>query len=405
MKVLKWGYLIALLIILSTAQLTEVTGQTAGVTTPAVTVLELEGTLNMSRPGWREPKQVLPGTLITAADTVFSENAELQVMCPDGSVELILPTDLLPVDTIRCDVDPSTYIVGTEGERRVRVTRGGREDPTIPYLVAPRATVVSTQEVILRWYSPLDVLEYGLTVRADGDVAWSVERISPADVVDGEIASLALPLTLERDIAYTVEICVVFEDLREGCTSDPGWAAGADTAFYYEPAPTRMAATQRIASQLSPNDPKTLYATAVLLSQTVFEVGDGLPIGYYDEAIQALNRIFNEFPESALANSPETYNLLGNLYYSVNLPRSSARNYQQALDIASFGTEAAANAALGRARTAGSNAIEFYDLAVENYAELLNEADFQRRIQTLCDTIGDLCIDLAACRDNPALCS
>jgi hypothetical protein len=373
--------------------------------TPVMVALMIEGGIDFARAGWTVSQPLVAGTLLNVNDVIFpNPGATLLVMCPDGSAREFLPSELMPNDIVDCRLDPSMYIVGDMGTRHAIIQRGGRQDPTIPYLITPRATVVRESHVKLRWNAVQDVEYYMVTVRGGGGI-WQSNKLGPEDVVQDGLASLEPPITLQEDTPYTVDICVLFEDMREGCTTDPGWSSG-DVAFYYHPNPALDQAEERLIAGLGENTPEALYARAVLLGQPLFETPSGVSIGVYDEAVALLERITEEYPESALAESPELYNLLGEWYRRVALPLSAARAYEQAADLAAPDTEAAARAALGRAiTTPAGNEVALYSEALDDYEAFLSEDAFTERFADICAQAGGLCLQLPQCDDRLGECA
>jgi tetratricopeptide (TPR) repeat protein len=215
-------------------------------------------------------------------------------------------------------------------------------------------------------------------------------------VTQGETASTQLTLDLQPGVPYTVEICALFQDLRQGCTTDPGWASGTDVAFYYVPDPqlgthSLQTLEQDIISVLGEDTPESLYAQAVLLSQNLAPYD----IGLYHEAIDLLNRVLTEYPDSPLALAPEAFVRLGNLYGEADLSLSAARAFHRATELGTPCTEATAQAYLGLALTTpdGSAMSDLLNQALDEYHCLLKPAAFATQYADLCEVVGDSCTD------------
>ena len=365
---------------------------------PAIVVLKVEGKIEYEREGWIDYQPLLPGALISPADLIYPHRATLLVLCPDGSTHEFLQSELLPNAAVNCPARPSAYVVGDSGTRRLNIRRGGRQDPSIPYLIAPRATVVRTPQVELRWNPVQNVQAYRLTVRGGGQL-WESRDLTPSDVVRGNVARIKLPIALHEQTPYTVQICVLYRDMNRHCTTDPDWSTNDNLAFYYLPTPALDKAERQVIGTLGADTPESFYARAVLLSQPVYPLSQADSIGLYDEAILLLERIKVEHAKSALASSPGLYNLLGELYRDIGLPVSAAQNFGIASALAEPGTEAAAGAALGRAmtRSDGDAVIGFYNEALDHYARFLNQEAFKKRLAAVCQQIGDLRFDVDRC--------
>lgn len=368
---------------------------------PVLVVLGVQGAPDFARMGWDVPLPLTAGALVQVGDLVYADGSTaVQVLCPDGSPRQFLASELLSVgDVLDCQVDPGSYVLGDVGMRQIIVQRGGIQSPTVPYLIAPRATVVRTPQVTLRWHPVSGVSHYTLTVRGGGNT-WESDQLLPEAVIVGDEARFDLPVALQPGVPYTVDICVLFDDMRTGCTSDPGWASG-DVAFYYQDSPVLREAEDRILGGLGAESPESLYARAVLLSQPVFAPGSGEPVGVYQEAVDLLHQLVRDHPGSALATSPEVFNLLGELYRRMALPLDATRAYEQAEALAAPGTESAATAALGRALTtpAGDELVR-YDAALAHYAAFMGDAAFEARLAQVCAQAGGLCLQFSTCADR-----
>ena len=373
---------------------------------PAIVTLKVQG-IDYARQGWTNRQPLLAGTLVTRTDVIFPQrSASLLVMCPDGNLHEFLQSELIANTVLNCPVNASAYIVGDSGVKRLNVSRGGRQDPTIPYLISPRATLVRQPQIVLRWNAVPNVDTYTVTVRGGSD-SWTSPNLPPEKVVQGDVAQFTLENPVREKVAYTVELCVVFKDATKHCTSDPDWSFGANLAFYYVPTPAVDAAESQLIAGLGADTPESLYARAVLLSQPVFTPSPDMPLGVYSESISLLEHLVKDAPNSDMAASPETYNLLGELYRDVSLPLSAARAYQSAARFAKPGTEAAAIAALGQGMTSpdADAALTLYNSALDNYAQFLDSAAFDARFTQICRLIGDQCLDLARCQGRMADCT
>lgn len=379
--------------------------QTESVDSPVVTVLSIiSGGATYLREGMAAPEAILPGTLLHVEDEIILQDAVLQVQCPDNRVITFSGGELFTRDQVNCQIDPANYRLGSLSERRLLIARGGQQDPTIPYLIAPRATIVRTARTDLIWNPLLAVDHYRVTVRGGSAVIWESGELEPAGVVQGDVAQVDLPVNLQANIAYTVEICVLFEDLRSGCTTDPGWASGVNVAFFYRPTPELDQLEADIITELGSETPESLYARAQVFSQAIFYVADDVPIGVYHEAIALLEQLRTDYPDSPLAQSPELYNLLGELYRNVNLPRSAAQAFLHGLELAEPGTRSAAEAALGAALTIPGDPVDYYNQALDHYEMVLTPDAFAQHLANICTTSGDICLDLTRCQTDAALC-
>ncbi len=368
-------------------------------TEPVIVVLNVEGEAQFARQSWTAPQALAPGTQISPQSPIYSDGANIRAVCADGRVRDFMPQ---PNETIQCpQVDGTDLIIGEQpGTRRLTVSRGGAENPVSPYLIEPRATVVRTPQVTLRWNALEAASAYTVTVRADGEVAFESGEIDASIVNQEGGATVPIPVTLSEGVAYSVEICVL-GDGETRCTTDPGLASSANLSFFYDPLPALTDVEAQLTADLGDDNPQALFARAVLLSQPV-NVGTEQEVGPYADAIALLEQLLTEYPDSQLAQSAEVYNLLGELYQNVQLNRRAAVAYTQAVELAPADSETAAEAQLGLAATTldPTQTVSLYDGALDSYAAFLNESAFDDRFRDVCGLVGDICLDLARCQER-----
>jgi hypothetical protein len=385
-----------LLVVISHGLLTS-TAQPPDQPNEGAIVLQTDNTLGYTQSSWQGSRVANAGTQISSSAVVTTQDGTLLVMCPDGSLQEFRPGEIQNNDQLNCDVPTEDYIIEVEGLRVLNVQRGGRQDPTIPYLISPRGTLLRDPNVTLIWNAPPGVLEYQVSIYGGETNTVFQTTLSPQDVTVGTQAELTVPLELQPNTPYSVEICVTFENLTQGCTTDAGWQSGRNTAFFYQP--DAMLGNQilstleaNIIQQLGEDTPTSLYARAVLLSQAIGQNSTGQPIGYYNEAIILLNRLITNHPDSPLANAPEIHYLLGRLYRDIELPTSAAHAFLRASGLAAPGTEVAALSLLGLAATTSDMA--YYNQALHQYATFLLPEEFRTIYGYICQLIKDLCAQL-----------
>ncbi|MCB9451162.1 MAG: helix-turn-helix domain-containing protein [Anaerolineaceae bacterium] len=375
---------------------------------PAVVVLETQGTVLFLREGWNTEQPVLPGTQLAPADQILAEEMTMRVLCPNGTVQKFSSGDLSTTNTLSCSSSASdNTLVALIGTQTQPIQRGGAENITIPYLIAPRATLVRTARVTLEWNAVFDATTYSLTVRSATQIVHESGELTADDVTNGETAHYALPIDLEPDVSYTVEICVTLQTAEHSCTNGPGVATSINAAFYYHPLPELSTIEQNLSNTLGENSAEALYAQALLLSQPWFMSPTGAnPLGYYQEAIARLQTLIADYPDSSLAQSPNTYNLLGELYQRVERPLNAALAFQRAGELSLPGSEDAAIAALGEAATTPDSrqVITLYDAALDQYASFLDDTTFEAQFQSICNQLAGLCLELQHCQDRMDMC-
>jgi len=154
-----------------------------------------------------------------------------------------LPSDLIPNSVINCPPSASPLIVGAGDTKRLNI-RPRAQDPTVPYLLSPRATVIRKPEVELVWNAVPNVQSYTSPCAAVATVGRVVTstRLKLFRV----IGKYSTGKASTKKIAYTVEICVVFNNTSKHCTTDADWSAGDNLAFYYVPTPLLDKAVEQL---------------------------------------------------------------------------------------------------------------------------------------------------------------
>lgn len=359
-------------------------------------ILNIHNEMSYLRPGWKTPLQAKVGNFLSVEDLVFPQNTSLLVLCPDGSLKDFVSGELFPNDKLNCAVPREKQVISIDSIQRVNVQRGGRQDPSIPYVIAPRGTLVRSSTLELRWNAPLDVLEYQVRIFSTiGDVLPRT-RFLATDVTQGEIARTKISLNLQSNTAYIMEICATFKNLTSGCTTNASWSAGTNLAFYYVPEPhlgTLLLSDLEtsIIKSLGENTPESLYARAVLLSQPTDH-----NLAFNNDAIDLLNHLISNFPDSQLAKSPDVYLRLGNLYRELELPRSSNNAFQKATQNSDVCTESAAQGYFGLAMTTTNTntTVDMLNRSLENQYCLLNLKMFTEEYTNICSLVGFTCNSL-----------
>lgn len=366
---------------------------------PSTVALAVNGSILYKRSGWQDFQPLLPGTVFRVDDIIKSESASLTVLCPDGFVYDRLPTELQSNDVVGCPSTITTWI-GSGAQSRLSIQRGGRQDANIPYLIAPRSTLVSTPRITLVWNAAPGVEDYQITIFQGLEAFWESE-ISPDDLLVEADNRLSYPVDVDLTPGqiYSVRICAFLDDGDKKCTSDAEWATGINLAFTYVPFSDEMA--DRLANLDGEPLQQQLYAQANLLAQS--QNSDG--VGYYGEAIAALEQILNLEGDEALKGSPALFLLLGDLYQRVQLPVSAQGVYETALALASPRTEMSALALIGLAMTSPGDVTRLYDAALENYAAYLDNDAFSARFQEVCQLMGRSCLKLESCSTQADVCT
>lgn len=368
---------------------------------PVAYVLAVQEGASYSQVASTQDLPLTPATQLTSTDVILGDNVQLEVLCPDGSIQMASITNAsLNCFNVHSDETSVTRIKMDSS----RVLKGGNADnPTIQYVISPRFTAIrSSQTAII--FNPVlsDIKNYTITIREAGEVVWESPRLDPDVIVSGDVAKVDLPIILTPRTPYTVEVCVLLNNFERRCTTDPGLASPYNLAFYYVPIEVL---NNRFPLSSQPQTPQELLAQAIILAQPLYETSTGEAIGFYDESINLLNRLVAEFGDSEQV-SAATHNLRGEIYRRMRLPRAAAAAFEHALALSQPGTEEAAHAATGLAMTTPNHtlALNLYDLSLDHYAAYLSPVAFEDRLRNQCLEIADICLQLTYCQDHMETC-
>jgi len=371
-----------------------------------VVILQLEGNVEFARSGWTNTQALYLGARLAPADRIFPDNATITALCPTGAIEVFVPSALRDNQSLTCTTN-GTAVVGDTETRQLRVQRGGIQRPSIPYLIAPRASLVLEADVDIIWNAVADALDYKLIVRQDNQIVWEVETVLGENplIADSRV-TLPFPMTLVEGSAYSIDICIIYMDLREACTSDPGWSTEQDIRFRYAPNEALRASLDAIAAELGEQSAETLFAQAVLLITPHAETG------YYNAALDKLNELSAEHSASQLATAPRTILLHGEIYRRMGLLLNANQLYNQIMpspessEFVLAGTELSAQVALARGLSSiGGDSLAFYERAVSDYAAYLDTESYLATLEHVCGLIGDDCVELSICQDSQIPCN
>ncbi len=368
-------------------------------------ILSTQGDIKYKRNGWENAQSIYAGTLISPMDLIYPQGDKIYILflCPDGQVKELLTSDFLSSDVLSCKQQSSIYIFGESGSKRLIIQRGGNQNPTVPYLIYPRATIIKDTHFSIEWNLVANASYYVVTVIGNKEPTIS-EPLLPADFVDQNTGKWETSIGLEQGIPYTVEICVYYFNMQKLCTTDPSWST-ENTAFFYDPASILTDLETQITSNFTKREtPEELYAKAYSFGQPIFTSPYG-QIGLYGDSIKLINEIIRRSPDSQLAKSPVLFNYLGELYLSVGLPVSANKSFQRAYELSHPGQESFAIATLGLANTSSSqNNIDLYQQALNEFEVFQNDAVSREQLHQVCIDLGSVCLTLTQCKNHQYEC-
>ena len=164
-------------------------------------VFQSSATAQVRRAGWTEFTHLSLGAGLQAGDLLDPQDNSIAVICGDLSKQIV--TSISPVPC------PKDRTIITQNQMALAGwQRGPVADPTIPYLISPRKTLVISAMPLILW-NPVDQADsYQVTVRGEG-LEWSTL------VRSTNAHSLIYPNDapqLQSGVAYTVEIVAMAQE-------------------------------------------------------------------------------------------------------------------------------------------------------------------------------------------------
>ena len=299
-------------------------------------VLQSSATAQVRRAGWTEFTHLSLGAGLQAGDLLDPKDNPIVVICADLSKQVV--TTISPVPC------PKDRTIITQNQMALAGwQRGSVPDPTIPYLISPRKTLVTSPTPLILW-NPVDQADsYQVTVRGEG-LEWST-LIESADA-----HSLIYPKDaphLQSGVPYTVEIVALAQGAILSSSADE---EAPDTSFH-------VIATDQLA-QIQPLLDKvhtqiTSKSIANLIDAQIY-VQNGL---YADALDVLLNAQTSKVTTSDFLASPIPELVLGDIYLSTGVQLEAEGAYENALLLAQNASdlESKALALTGLARLTSSS--------------------------------------------------
>jgi hypothetical protein len=405
---IRFGTLCYLIIFLLQPAIFHASDQSDQSSDSIIAIIDIDGTARYTEPDWQAQQDLQVGDLISASSRLKSLKGSLVVLCPDGAPKVIYDYDIVPNSPIQCTTSNRITLTPVELQFGLETLRGGIQDESIPYLIAPRATVMRDKNFRIIWHPIDNVKHYELNILEDFG-AESSGILAPEAVVHEGTAVWEVPneivKKLKWDVPYTIEICVTFTTLTRHCTTDEAWRAKTDLTFYFNPLAELAEAENTLVSSRKPlnlNDSELLFARAVLLSQPIYQLpNSSLHMGAYFEASQLLEAMLAQNSSAELTNSAAVNVLLGNLYLKMGLNQSAQIVFQRAKKLA-LNDHNRAQASLGLGIAAHDLSEIDRSLNLSAHYEL--PITLLTTLKSICMEFESQCIDLPQCNDAAAQC-
>jgi hypothetical protein len=276
-------------------------------------VLQSSPTAQVRRAGWTEFTHLSLGAGLQAGDLLDPKDNPIIVICGDLSKQVV--TTISPVPC------PKDRTIITQNEMALAGwQRGSLPDPTIPYLISPRETLVASAAPLILW-NPVDQADsYQVTVRGE-DLEWStlIESANAHSLIYPNDAP-----RLQSGVVYTVEIVAMEQGEILSSSADE---EAPDTSFH-------VIATDQLA-QIQPLLDKVHTQIASKSIADLIDAQVYIQNGLYADALDVLlNTQTSKVTASDFLASPIPELVLGNIYLSTGVQLEADGAYQNAFDLA-----------------------------------------------------------------------
>jgi len=317
-------------------------------------VLQSSATAEVRRAGWTEFTHLSLGAGLQAGDLLDPKDNPIIVICGDLSKQVV--TSISPVPC------PKDRTIITENQMALAGwQRGPLPDPTIPYLISPRDTLVASPTPLILW-NPVDQADsYQVTVRGEG-LEWST-TVDSSDNAHSLIYPKDAP-PLQSDVAYTVEIVALADGATLSSSADE---EAPDISFH-------VIATDQFA-QIQPLLDKVHTQIASRSIANLIDAQVYVQNGLYADALDVLlnTQVSIDTTHDFLA-SPIPELVLGNIYLRTGVQLEAEGAYQNAFNLAQSAndleSEALALTGLARLTSNSDRRGKFVAQAVEAWSEL-----------------------------------
>lgn len=155
-------------------------------------ITKVSGTVELQRANQRDWLPVSVGTEIRFGDYLRRQTgASVTIRCSDATEGRPIPERV---------AKPLGYICPV-------MLRNNASDPTIPYTISPRDTLILSKKPTLRWHAPDDANRFKVIVRGEGGLNWT-KQVNREEACQGDICELVYPgdQPLQPGISYVLVI-------------------------------------------------------------------------------------------------------------------------------------------------------------------------------------------------------
>ncbi len=316
-------------------------------------VLQSSETAQVRRAGWTEFTHLSLGAGLQAGDLLDPQEDPIVVICADLSKQIV--TAISPVPC------PKDRTIITQNQMALAGwQRGSVPDPTTPYLISPRKTLVTSPTPLILWNSVNQADSYQVTLRGEG-FEWST-LLESADA-----HSLIYPKDapqLQSGLPYSVEIVALEQGAILSSSADED---APDTSFHVIAA-EKLTEIQPLLDKV--HTQITSKSIASLIDAQVY-----IQNGLYADALEVLlNTQASADTSSDFLASPIPQLILGNIYMGTGVQLEAEGAYENAFMLAQNGSDleskALALTGLARLTSDSERRGEFAAQAVEAWGEL-----------------------------------
>ncbi|MCY7275964.1 MAG: hypothetical protein LH702_20055 [Phormidesmis sp. CAN_BIN44] len=328
----------------------------------------------LKRQTWSDFRPVQVRTEIEEKDQIrVSSGGKVRVACPNHRTPLWTSDQPIAIKRL-CG---GWALVAGRGNQSA-ATIGGL-DPTIPYLISPRHTLLLSNTPTFRWNPVLGVTRYVVQVKSANQVTWETTVQQPQILYSG---SPLIPGT-----AYTVTVKASNSKTSEQDGIHQTRAAELDFRVLRQPEANEIAQEVVAIRKSGLTEQVTALALAKYYGDYVLLASTAQVYGLSDRTLDTYSLTtdaISELEEQIKKGAPSTiiHRTLGNLYWQIGLAQPAIDHYNQAINLvqSSYDVEewTLAQYGLGRIYSAISKPLEALNAYQQARTGFLFLGDTQR---------------------------
>ena len=279
----------------------------------------------LKRRTWSDFQAVRVSTEIEERDQIrVAKGGRVRISCPNRRTPFWASEEPIAIKRL-CG---GWKLVAGRGNQST-ATLGGT-DPTLPYLISPRHTLLLSNIPIFRWNPVSGVTRYVVQVKSANRVIWETTVQQPQIIYSG---SPLVPGT-----AYTVTVKASNGKTSEQDGINQTRASELEFRVLRQPEADKIAQEVAVIRKSGLTAPVTALALAKVYGDYVLPASTAQAYGLSDQTLDThslTTDAITELEEQIKKGDPSTivHRTLGNLYWQIGLAQPAIDHYNQAINL------------------------------------------------------------------------